>query len=386
MALLHLAPRLLARHLLAAAVFAGLVGVANAQQGARPPAAVTVMTVHARDVTLTSTLPGRIVASGVAEVRPQVAGIITERLFDEGAEVTLGDPLYRIDPASYNATAAAARAAVAQARAGLSSAQREAARQAQLRERNVSSQQNVDDAITARDVADAGVQVALAQLQSAGIDLDRTTIKAPLSGVIGLSLTTRGALVTAGQTQPLAVIRSIDTVYVDVTQSAAELIRWRRGQTEEQLGNADRTVTLTLADGAPYDQSGQLTAAEPHVDELTGVVVLRMEFPNPDRLLLPGMYVQVELPQGIVKDVVLVPQRAVGRDRRGRPTALVVTADNIVEERILDVLRDRGTDWVVRSGLQDGDRVIIEGLQKTAPGATVAPEEQAAAPAATSGN
>ncbi|MDZ4095873.1 MAG: efflux RND transporter periplasmic adaptor subunit, partial [Paracoccaceae bacterium] len=159
-----------------------------------------------------------------------------------------------------------------------------------------------------------------------------------------------------------------------------------RGQTLQQLGDADRTVTLTLADGGPYAQTGQLTAAEPHVDEQTGVVVLRMEFQNPDGLLLPGMYVQVELPQGVFKDVVLVPQRAVGRDRRGRPTVLIVNAENVVEERLLDILRDRGTDWVVRDGLKAGDRIIVEGLQKIAPGATVAPEEQAPAPDTASGN
>ncbi|MBN2905801.1 MAG: efflux RND transporter periplasmic adaptor subunit [Rhodobacteraceae bacterium] len=355
---------------------------APGQGGERPPAAVTVVTLRAQDVTLTAVLPGRVVASGVAEVRPQVAGIITERLFEEGGEVTVGDALYQIDPATYQAQVAAARAAVAQTRATLNAAQREAQRVQTLLDRKVVSQQNVDDAVSARDAAAAGLQVAQAQLQAAEIELDRTTIKAPLSGRVGRSLTTRGALVTAGQTSPLAVIRSLDPVYVDVTMSAAELVAWRRGHMDEALKDADRTVTLRLPDGGGYDQTGLLTAAEPYVDEQTGVVVLRMEFSNPDQLLLPGMYVQVDLPKGLAENVVLAPQEAVSRDRRGRPTAMVVTAQNTVEERVLNVLADRGSDWIVTDGLADGDRIIVAGLQKIAPGATVTPQERAAPQAA----
>ncbi|MBK1636411.1 efflux RND transporter periplasmic adaptor subunit [Rhodovulum adriaticum] len=356
---------------------------ALAQQGGgqdRPPPAVTVVTLSAQDVTLTTTLPGRVVASGVAEVRPQVAGIITERLFEEGAEVDVGDALYQIDPVVYEARVAAARAAVAQAQATLNAARKEADRLQTLLERNVTSQQNLDDAVAARDAAAAGLQVAEAELLAAQIDLDRTVITAPLSGRVGRSLTTRGALVTAGQADPLAVIRNLDPVYVDVTMSAAELIRWRRGHMDAELGEADRTVTLRLPDGGAYEETGQLTAAEPQVDPLTGVVVLRMTFPNPDQLLLPGMYVQVELPQGVAEDVILAPQAAISRDRRGRPTAMVVTAENTVEARVLDVLRDRGSDWIVRGGLADGDRLIVEGLQKIAAGAPVTPQERGAQP------
>ncbi|MBK5932552.1 membrane fusion protein (multidrug efflux system) [Rhodovulum imhoffii] len=345
-----------------------------AQEG-RPPVTVTVQTIHSQDVTLTTTLPGRVVASGEAEVRPQVGGILTERLFFEGAFVEIGEPLYRIDPATYEAREAAARAAVAQAQARLSAATKEAERIQELLDRRVVSEQNVDDAIASRDAADAALQVAMAELLAAEIDLDRTTIKAPLSGWLGRSLATQGALVTAGQAEPLAVIRAIDPVYVDVTQSAAEIIRWRRGHTQDDLEGADLTVVLKLADGSLYEHTGHVLAAEPHVDEQTGVVVLRLEFPNPDNLLLPGMYVQVEAPQGVVRDVALVPQRAVSRDRRGQPTALVVNAENTVEQRTLTVLRDHGSDWIVSEGLSDGDRVIIAGLQKTAPGASVLTEE-----------
>ncbi|MGF6861946.1 membrane fusion protein (multidrug efflux system) [Rhodobacteraceae bacterium MBR-64] len=361
--------------LVALGVSGGMSGAALAQQQ-RPPQPVTVVTLRAQDVTLTSMLPGRVVASSLAEVRPQVSGILRERLFEEGADVTAGDPLYRIDPSTYQAQVAAAKAAVAQARANLVSAEKEAVRITTLVERQIVSQQDLDTAIAARDSAAAAVQVAEAQLQSTNIELDRTTVRAPLSGVVGRSLTTQGALVTAGQATPLAVIRDLDPVYVDVTQSAAELIRWRRGHTEADLAGADQTVVLNLADGARYEHTGTLTAAEPNVDEQTGVIVLRLKFANPERLLLPGMYVEVEFPLGLVRDVLLVPQDAVRRDRRGRPTALVVTKDNVVEERLLTVLRDRGANWIVSDGVVGGDRVIVEGVQKIGVGATVAPEER----------
>ena len=222
--------------------------------------------------------------------------------------------------------------------------------------------------------------MAEAALLSAEIDLERTVIRAPIGGVIGRSLVTQGALVSAGQAAPLTVIRRLDPVLVDVTQSASELIEWRRGLVSGRLGDVEKTVTLTLADGETYEQTGLLTAAEPYVDELTGVVTLRLEFPNPEELLLPGMYVQVEMPQGLVRDVVLAPQQGVTRDRRGRPVALVVGADGVVEERTLEVLQARGSDWIVTDGLRPGDRVIVEGLQKAAPGATVQPEERSVDP------
>lgn len=355
-----------------------LVGPALAQQAAPPPA-VTVTTVHAQDVTLTATLPGRVIASGEAEVRPQVNGIIVRRLFEEGSKVTEGDPLYQIDDASYQAQVAAAKASVAQAQARLKSAEKEAVRQEALLGRNVSSASSVDDAISTRDQAAAALEVAQAQLLSANIDLDRATVRAPLSGTIGLSQTTQGALVTAGQATPLAVIRTLDPVHVDVTQSAAELVRWRSGETLDSLGKADMRVALTLADGSSYAETGELTAAEPHVDEKTGVVLLRLTFPNSSAVLLPGMYVQVEMPQGVIHGAFLAPQRGVGRDLRGNPTALVVNADDTVEERHLKVMRDQGASWIVTEGLNDGDRIIVEGLQKVRAGMKVAPQEQAQA-------
>lgn len=348
-------------------------------QGEAPPTPVTVVTLQPQDVTLTAVLPGRIVASGVAEVRPQVNGIIAERLFDEGARVKLGDALYRIDDATYEAAVELAQAEIAQAKARLVAAEKSATRARELVGRNVASEQTLDDAIAERDAAAAELDVAQARRHSAQIDLDRTTIRAQLTGVIGRSLTTQGALVTAGQIEPLAVIRALDPVLVDVTQSAAEVVRWRRGEIAAELAEADPTVTLTLADGQAYGHTGQLTAAEPHVDEQTGVITLRMKFPNPESLLLPGMYAQVELPQGVARDVILAPQEGVGRDRRGNPTAMVVNADNVVESRELEIIQARGSDWVVSGGLQGGDRLIVEGLQKVQPGAKVAPEERSAA-------
>jgi len=358
---------------------AGLLATpALAQQQGRPPAAVAVVTVAPQTITLTSTLPGRVAASSEAEVRPQVNGIITERLFREGAHVEAGDPLFKIDPVSYEALVQQSRASVTQAETQLRTAQREADRIGELHQRKVASDQALDDANAARDSAAAAVEVARAGLNSAKIELSHTTIRARLSGEIGLSQTSPGALVTASQAQPLAVIRDIDPVHVDVTQSAADLLRWRRGETEAQLGGADRTVRLTLADGSDYTETGKLTAAEPKVDPQTGVVTLRMEFANPDRLLLPGMYVQVEMPVEAAEGVFLVPQEGVLRDRRGRPVAWVVGADNVIEERQLSVLQDQADHWVVDDGLSEGDRVVVAGFQKAAPGATVAPEERVA--------
>jgi membrane fusion protein (multidrug efflux system) len=366
---------------MAGPVLAALIAISAAAIAAsaqeRPPQKVTVVTLAESDVTLTATLPGRVVASGVAEVRPQVNGIIIERLFEEGAEVALGDEMYRIDPASYDAQKAAAEGAVAQAEARARAARKEEARVEELLERKIVSPQAFDTAVGEMEAAEAALLVARAELLAAEIALSRTTLRAPLSGVVGRSLATQGALVTAGQAEPLAVIRTLDPVLVDVTQSAAEMLAWRRGEAEARLEGGDRTVKLRLADGTVYEHEGTLTAADPYVNELTGVVTLRMRFSNPDRILLPGMYVQVEMPQGVARDVILAPQEGVSRDRRGRPTALIVNADNVVEQRELEVLQTRGTDWIVTSGLKSGDRLIVAGLQKTGPGATVVPEERA---------
>lgn len=368
---------------------AAMPAAAQQPQGEMPPTPVTVVTLHAQDVPLTTTLPGRVAASAEAEVRPQVNGIVTERLFKEGRHVNLGDPLFRIDRTTYDAAVAQAEAAVAQARAQADNARREAERAGALRDRRVASESTTDSAIAARDAAEAAVKVAEAQLLTAQIEVERTTIRAELDGEIGLAQTSQGALVTASQANPLAVIRTLDPVYVDVTQSAAQVIRFRRqmAETDWQI-RGDQKVTLRLADGTDFDHEGTLTAAEPYVNETTGVVTLRLSFANPDRVLLPGMYVQAVVQQTIAHDVFLAPQEGVSRDRRGQPIALVANAENIVEQRQLTILQDMGNSWVVSQGLKDGDRLIVEGLQKIAPGAPVAPQErqpatpEAAAPAA----
>ena len=354
---------------------------ALAQQGDRPPPAVTVVTVEAQDVNLTTTLPGRVVASAEAEVRPQVAGIITERLFDEGGRVEAGDILYKIDPASYDAAVAQANAAVAQAQAQVKASRREAERLETLSQRNIVSEQSLDSAVAERDGAIASLQAAQAQLQSAKIEQDRTLIRARLSGEIGRSMVSPGSLVTASQQSPLATVRNIDPVYVDVTQSAAEILDFRRGNRDARIQDGSQEVKLTLADGTIFEQSGQLKAAEPVVDPLTGVVVLRIAFANPDKLLLPGMYVQAEMPSGQAKNAFLVPQEGVARNRRGQPTALVVTQDGTVEQRVLTVQQDLDLYWVVTDGLQSGDRIVVDGLQKASPGAKVTPQERESADA-----
>lgn len=346
--------------------------------GEPPPPAVVFETLTAQDVTLTATLPGRVRASAQAELRPQVNGIIQERLFEEGSVVKEGDPLYRIDDRVYQATVAQAEAALAQAKAQADSASREADRVATLRDRRVASEQTQESAIATRDAALAAVQSAQAQLEAAQIDLDRTTIAAPIDGVIGLAMASKGVLVSASQAEPLAVIRSIDPVHVDVTQSAAELMRRQKSAAGHAPEEKDQTVKLTLADDTVFEQSGSLTAGEPHVDETTGVVTLRMSFPNPDGILLPGMYVLVELPQAVLKDAVLAPQEGVSRDRRGNPIAMVVNDQNVVEQREIEIVQDRGNDWIVKSGLEAGDRIIVEGLQRIGVGMTVAPEERPA--------
>lgn len=354
---------------------------ALAQQGDMPPPAVTVVTLNQQDVDLTTTLPGRVVASSEAEVRPQVAGIITERLFEEGGRVEEGDILYKIDPATYDAAVAQAKAAVAQAEAQVKATRREAERLETLSQRNVVSEQALDTAVADRDGAVASLQAAEAQLQSAEIELDRTMIRARLSGEIGRSMVSPGALVTASQQAPLATVRNIDPIYVDVTQSAAEILDFRRGNRGAQAKNGSQEVKLTLADGTVFEQAGQLTAAEPVVDPLTGVVVLRITFANPEKLLLPGMYVQAEMPSGQAKNAFLVPQEGVARNRRGQPTAMVVGADGTVEQRDLTVQQDLDRFWVVTEGLESGDRIIVDGLQKASPGAKVTPEERETAEA-----
>ena len=376
---------------LAAVLALGLAPAAFAQADGPPPASVTVFEAQPADYTVTVRLPGRIKASTVSEVRPQVSGIIRERQFDEGSEVEAGQPLYTIESETYAAAVAAARAGVAQAEANHELSLREYARAEELLASSAGSAQRRDSALATRDAANAALLAAEAQLQAAEIDLERTTIRAPISGVIGFSQTTPGSLVAAQQPNALTTIRALDPIYVDVTQSASDLLRWQQSVDAGRPSVHD--ATLILPTGEVYPLTGELRAAEPQVEPTTGMITLRIAFPNPDHLLLPGLYVEVILPQAEEKGAFLIPQSTVMRDRQGTPEVWVVENDTVAV-RTLEVLTSDGNNWVVTDGLQPGDRIITSGFQKTGPGAkvTIAPDQPApgadpgAADAAPQGN
>lgn len=360
-------------------------------QQAPPPPAVGVMAAKAGEYTLTTRLPGRIKASTVAEVRPQVSGIIRERLFEEGAWVETGQPLYKIEDEIYAANVAAAKAAVAQAQANYNLALSDGNRAEELLSTNAGSKANRDKAIAARDAAAAALQAAKAQQTSAEIDLDHTTIRAPITGVIGLSQADPGTLVAAQQAATLATIRALDPVFVDVTQSAGDLLRWKSpGDARDFLKSAE--ATMILPNGTTYGQKGKLQAAEPQVEPTTGMITLRISFANPDFYLLPGLYVEVELPQAIEKNAILVPQSAVMRDTTGGANVWIVEGGaegGKVAVRPVTIMGASGSNWVVTSGLNTGDQIVTSGFQKAGPGADVVilpPEGAAAAAAPAEGN
>jgi membrane fusion protein (multidrug efflux system) len=336
------------------------------------PVDVTVVTLAEEAVTLTTELPGRTVAYRKAEVRPQVSGIIQQRFFKEGARVEAGDQLYQIDPASYQAAVQTARANLAKAEANFTSVKTRESRYRGLLGEHAISQQEYEDTLAAFLQAEAEVAVSKAALRTAQINLDYTQVNAPVSGRIGKSAITEGALVTAQQTGVLATIHQLDPIYVDVSQASSRLLELRRQIMSGNLSsNGSAKVQLTLEDGSVYEHEGELQFSEISVSESTGTVVMRALFPNPDHLLLPGMFVRAELQEANRADAVLVPQRAVSRDRQGNATALIVNGDGKVERRILQAERAIGNQWLVDDGLAAGDRVIVEGLQKIAPGAPV---------------
>ncbi|MGF6590776.1 efflux RND transporter periplasmic adaptor subunit [Pseudomonas sp. 2835] len=321
---------------------------------------VGVVTLQTQAYTLTSDLPGRTTAYRIAEVRPQVNGIILKRLFKEGSEVKEGQQLYQIDPSVYEAT-------LASAQANLQSTRSLADRYKQLVNEQAVSRQEYDDASAKRLQAEAS-------LRSAQIDLRYTKVLAPLTGRIGRSSVTEGALVNNGQTEAMAVIQQLDPIYVDVTQSSAELLKLRRelesGQLQKVGDNAAK-VTLTLEDGSTYGKDGRLEFSEVSVDQTTGSVTLRAVFPNPEHNLLPGMFVHARLAAGVNSAAILAPQQGVTRDLKGQPTALIVNKDNKVELRQLKASRTVGSDWLIEEGLNPGDRLITEGLQFVKPGVEV---------------
>lgn len=339
-----------------------------------PDPEVSVFVVHPRPVTLSTVLPGRVSALLVSEVRPQVGGIIQKRLFREGADVKEGEALYQIDPATYQAAYDSARAALTKAEAVVEPARLKAERYADLVKTNSVSRQDNDDAQAAYRQYVAEVAAARAALEAARINLGYTRITAPISGRIGRSAVTPGALVTANQAEALATVQKTDLVYVDVTQSTGDLLRLRRVLADGRVrkGGADTAkVRLLFEDGSAYLQEGTLQFSDISVDQSTSVVTLRAQFPNPNRELLPGLYVRAVLEEGVNERAILVPQAAVTRDPKGNPLVMLAGSGDAVEARSIVVDRAIDGDWLVRTGLDEGDRVIVEGLQKARPGVRV---------------
>lgn len=373
--------------ILAASLLIAGCGKGEAPASARPagPPEVGVIEVKPQSVTLTTELPGRTSAYLVAEVRPQVGGIIQKRLFTEGSDVKAGQVLYQIDPATYKAAYAGARAAQAKAEANLIPARLKEERFRDLVKTKAVSQQDYDDAYAALRQAEAELASSKASVESARINLERTRVTAPISGRIGRSSVTDGALVTASQATALATIQQLNTMYVDVTQSSAEMLRLKRqlaGGLLKKDGAAQARVRLLLEDGSVYPVPGILKFSEVTVEQSTGSITMRAVFPNPKQVLLPGMFVRAILEEGVNDQAILVPQRGVTRNPKGEAMVMVVGAGDKVEQRIIKVERTMGDNWLVSEGLKPGDRVILEGLQKAKPGTRVRVVPFGAKPAA----
>jgi len=338
-----------------------------------PPAEVGYVELKYETVTLSTELPGRTAATLQSEVRPQVNGVIKVRLFEEGALVRAGQALYQIDPALYAAARDQAAAQLQQARAAVVTADAKAARYKSLRDIEAVSRQDIDDAIAAAGQARAQVAAAQANLNTANTNLSYTRITAPISGRIGRSAVTPGALVTASQATPLATIQQLDPIYVDITQSSAQLVALRRQLAKGDVLPASATVRLKLEDGSDYPFAGRIEFAEVNVDQNAGTVAIRARFPNPQRMLLPGMFVRVTTPQATVPNGILAPQDGISRDPKGSATALVVGADNKAEQRNVTAARAIGDKWLITAGLKPGDKLIVEGTGKARPGAPIKP-------------
>ncbi|KHK64270.2 antibiotic transporter [Pseudomonas frederiksbergensis] len=327
---------------------------------APPPPDVGVYTVRSQSLTLTTDLPGRTSAYRVAEVRPQVSGILQKRFFVEGTEVKLGQQLYQIDPRTYEAQ-------LRRAEANRTTAQNLARRYETLLKTKAVSKQQYDDALAAWKQAEADYQVAR-------IDVQYTRVLSPISGRIGRSTVTEGALVTNGQAQSLATITQLDPIYVDVTQPITKLLGLQQALESGRLqktGENQAEVSLTLDDGSAYPIPGTLKFSEVSVDPTTGSVTLRAEFPNPNRKLLPGMFVHALLKEGVQQAAILVPQQAISRDTRGVPSVWVVKADNTVEAREVQTLRTVGNAWLISKGVSEGERIVTEGVQRVRSGIAV---------------
>lgn len=358
---------------------AALSSCGQSQTAAVPaagPVPVGIITLQGQDTVLNRELPARISALTAADIRPQVGGIIQKRLFTEGAEVKAGQVLYQIDPATYQAALQTAQAALGKAEATQTSSELKARRYAQLVEIKAISAQDNDDAQSALLQARADVASAKAAVETARINLSYTRITAPVSGRIGKSSVTAGALVTASQSSALATVQQLSTVYVDMTQSSSELLQLRRdfaNGSVQQQGDKAR-VRLILEDGSEYSLAGALQFSDITVDAGTGMVTLRATFPNPYGELLPGMFVRARLEQGVRQHALLVPQQAVSRNQKGEAVVMVVGQDNKVHARTIKTSQTIGDKWLVDGGLQTGERIVVEGLMKVQDGAAVKPE------------
>lgn len=334
---------------------------------------VGVITLKNEPVTLSTELPGRTSPVMVSEVRPQVEGIVLKRLFTEGSLVRAGQPLYQIDARRYEATQENAAAALASAEATLAAAQAKARRYQVLGDSEAVSRQDRDDVLATARSARAAVNLARANVRTADINLGFTRVYAPISGRIGRSSVTPGALVTSSQTTAMATITQLDPIFVDVTQSSSKLLQLRRALASGKALPASAVIRLKLEDGTDYPQAGRIEFSEPIVDENSGMVTIRARFPNPEGLLLPGMFVRVVAPQSTLPSAILAPQQGISRDAKGNATALVATRDNRVVERTVTAAQAIGDKWLITAGLKAGDRLIVEGTGKVKPGDTVKP-------------
>jgi membrane fusion protein (multidrug efflux system) len=356
-------------------VLSGCSGASEsaAQQGARGPTQVGFVTVSTTSVPVVSELGGRTVAFETSEVRPQVTGLVQRRLFTEGSFVRQGQPLYQIDPSLYRAAVNQANANVASARAAADAARARANRYRPLAEIEAVSQQEYTDAAAQARQAQAAISQNAAALETARINLRFATVRAPISGRIGRSLFTQGALVSSNQTDPLAVIQRTDPIYVDIQQSAADLTALRRALASGGVSPGSTQVRLILDDGSDYGYTGAVQFSEAVVNESTGTVTLRARFPNPQGTLLPGSFVQARFTQAVTPDAMLVPQSAVQRDIGGQAFVFVIGAGNKAERRQVVAARTYGNDWVITGGIQPGDKVITQGLANLRDGAAIRP-------------
>ncbi len=368
--------RRLGSWLLALPFIVATSGSATAQTGEMPPPPVSVLTLQEKTIPVTSVLPGRIAATRVSEVRARVSGILQERVFQQGALVQKDDILFRIDPKLYRVHVASAEATLQRAIATQTNARQQLERKKALRDRQIASGVDFETAEVTLAQADADVALAEASLEEAKINLDYTDVRAPITGVIGGALVTEGALVTAHGSQNLALIQQIDPVYADFTQSSAEVLALKRAIESGKLESStpgEARVELYFDDGTVYPIPGRLLFANASVDASTGQVTLRAEFPNPNRDLLPGLYVRVRVEQAVRQGGITIPQKAVMRKANGDAYAYVVEGDT-ASMRDIKLGQTNGSDWIVESGLQNGEQVIVDGLQKVQPGGKVVPQ------------